>query len=303
MLDQASRLRELAAAYRNQASGERTRTSRAIAVTSGKGGVGKTNISINLAHALIQAGKEVLLMDVDLGLANADILLGTVPPYHLGHFLRGEKDILDVVHRTPSKLKLVAGGSGLVELGNLTASQLQPLVRSLKRLEGEADFLILDTGAGMSDTVLEFVLAADQVIVVTTPEPTSMADAYTTIKALYYRNPDIDIRLVVNQAERPEDGVNVAERIGTTARDFLGLKIEHLGTIPRDPYVWQSVRAKVPFLVGNPAAPASRAVQAMAARLIGAQAASSAQPEAKSTVTSFFDRLTGLFSRRNSNPR
>lgn len=298
MLDQATRLREMAAAYRNQAAGERTRRSRAIAVTSGKGGVGKTNISINLAQALVQAGKEVLLMDVDLGLANADILLGTVPPYHLGHFLRGEKDILQVIHRTPSKLKLIAGGSGLVELGNLTAGQLQPVLRSLQRLENEADYLILDTGAGLSDTVMEFVLAADQVLVVTTPEPTSMADAYTTIKALYYRNPKIDIKLVVNQAERPEDGTIVSERIGTTARDFLGLQVEHLATIPRDPHVWQAVRLKVPFLVGYPSAPASKAVQAMVSRLVGEHG--EPPPANRSSIGSFFDRLTGLFTRRNS---
>lgn len=298
MLDQATRLREMAAAYRNQTTGERVRRSRAIAVTSGKGGVGKTNISINLAQALIRGGKEVLLMDVDLGLANADILLGTVPPYHLGHFLRGEKDILQVIHRTQSKLKLIAGGSGLVELGNLSSGQLQPVLRSLRRLEGEADYLILDTGAGLSDTVMEFVLAADQVLVITTPEPTSMADAYTTIKALYYRNPKIDIKLVVNQAERPEDGATVAERIGTTARDFLGLQIEHLGTIPRDPHVWQAVRLKVPFLVGYPGAPASRAVEAMASRLLGDQA--EAPPGTRSSITTFFDRLSGLFTRRNS---
>ncbi|MFZ5814013.1 MAG: MinD/ParA family protein [Bacillota bacterium] len=298
MLDQATRLREMAAAYRNQTTGERMRRTRAIAVTSGKGGVGKTNVSINLAQALILGGKEVLLMDVDLGLANADILLGTVPPYHLGHFLRGEKDILQVIHRTPSKLKLIAGGSGLVELGSLTPLQLQPVLRALKRLEGEADYLILDTGAGLGDVVMEFVLAADEVLVVTTPEPTSMADAYTTIKALYYKNPKASIKLIVNQAERPEDGPAVAERIGTTARDFLGLQVEHLGTIPRDPHVWQAVRLKVPFLVGYPAAPASKAIQAMASRLAGEGLQQ--HPGPKSSISSFFDRLSGLFQRRNT---
>lgn len=296
MLDQASRLRELAAAYRTQASGERPRQVHTIAVTSGKGGVGKSNLSINLAQALLQAGKQVLLMDVDLGLANADILLGTVPPYHLGHFLRGERDILEVIHRTPSGLKLIAGGSGLVELGNLHAAQLQPLLRSLKRLEGEADFLILDTGAGMGDAVLEFALAADQTLLVTTPEPTSVADAYTTLKALSHRNPDLDVKLVVNQVERPEEGSAVAERIGTTARDFLGLSVAYLGSVPRDASVGQAVRRKVPFLVAYPNAPASRAVEAMAQRLMTGQPGQPSRPGP--AKPSFFDRLTGLFSRR-----
>lgn len=297
MLDQATRLREMAAAYRAQASSARSRRMHAIAVTSGKGGVGKTNVSINLAHALIAAGKEVLLMDVDLGMANADILLGTVPPYHLGHFLRGERDILQVIHRTPHKLKLIAGGSGFVELGSLSSDKLQPVLRNLCRLDEEADYLILDTGAGLGDSVLEFVLAADQVVVVTTPEPTALADAYTMIKAMYYRNPKVEVKLVVNLAERTEEGVAVAERIGTTARDFLSIKVDHVGTIPRDPYVWQAVRHKVPFILGHPTAPASRAVTEIAERLMNGAAV---ECQTKSTATSFFDRLGRLFSRRNS---
>ena len=167
MFDQAARLRELAAAYRNQATGGAPRRFEVIAVTSGKGGVGKSNLAVNAAQVLEQAGREVLLMDVDLGLANADILLGTVPPYHLGHFLRGEVDLPQVIHRTSTGMKLIAGGSGLVELGNLSASQLRPVLRSLERLEDEAEFLVLDTGAGVGDAVMEFALAADQVLVVT----------------------------------------------------------------------------------------------------------------------------------------
>jgi flagellar biosynthesis protein FlhG len=297
MLDQATRLREMAAAYRAQATGAKPRRMNAIAVTSGKGGVGKTNFSINLAHALLAGGKDVLLMDVDLGMANADILLGTVPPYHLGHFLRGEKDILQIIHQTQHRLKLIAGGSGFVELGNLSADKLQPVVRNLKRLEDEADYLILDTGAGLGDSVLEFALAADQVVVVTTPEPTALADAYTMIKAMYYRNPKVETKLVVNQVERLEEGAAVAERICTTARDFLGLQVEHVGTIPRDPAVWQAVRLKTPFFIGFPNAPASRAVAATASRLMNGAAIES-QP--KSAISSFFDRLGSLFGRRNS---
>lgn len=294
MFDQASRLRELAAAYRSQAAGRASRRFQAIAVASGKGGVGKTNLAVNLAQVLVRSGRDVLLMDVDLGLANADILLGTVPPYHLGHFLRGEVDILQVIHRTDTGLKLIAGGSGLVELGNLTAGQLQPILRSLERLEGEAEYLILDCGAGVGDAVLEFALAADQVLVVTTPEPTSMADAYTLIKALALRDARARIRLVVNQAERPEDAQRAAERIVATARSFLGIEVVHLGTIPRDPHVWQAVRYKVPYVVGYPSSPAARAVEAMAMRLLGEERPAAPAPG------SFFGRLARLFGLRSS---
>jgi len=295
LLDQATRLREMAAAYRSQASGTRQRRTRAIAVTSGKGGVGKTNISINLAQALIAAGQEVILLDADLGLANADILLGTVSPYHLGHLLRGEREILELIHTTPSRLKLIAGGSGVEELANLPDDQLRFFVSALSKLEGQADFLILDTGAGLSSTVQEFVLAADQVLVVTTPEPTSLADAYATVKALAHRRPSIDMKLIVNQAERVEEANVAAERIIMTARDFLNLKVEHLGTVPRDPYVWQAVRHQVPFFVGYPGAPASRSIELMAQRLLGVHTGAEAPP--KSRTSGFFDRLTSLFTR------
>ncbi|HYF76259.1 MAG TPA: MinD/ParA family protein [Symbiobacteriaceae bacterium] len=296
MIDQATRLRELAAAYRSQAvrSPEPHRRTRAIAVTSGKGGVGKTNISINVAHALMTAGKDVLLMDADLGLANADILLGTVPPYHLGHLLRGEREIRELIHRTPTGLKLIAGGSGVVELANLPDRQLQRFLTALGQLEGQADYLIVDTGAGLSNTVLEFVLAADQVLVVTTPEPTSLADGYATIKTLAQRLPSVDVKLVVNQAERLDEADAAAERIVTTARNFLGLTVEHLGTVPRDPAVWQAVRRQTPFLLGYPSAPASRAVTAMVQKLLyGKEERPTTQKPA-----GFFDRLAGFFGRK-----
>jgi flagellar biosynthesis protein FlhG len=298
MLDQATRLREMAAAYRSQASGARQRTTRVIAVTSGKGGVGKTNISINVAHALIAAGQDVILLDADLGLANADILLGTVPPFHLGHLLRGEKDILDLIHRTPSRLKLIAGGSGVDELANVPEEQLRFFVASLRKLDGQCDYLILDTGAGLSHTVQEFVLAADQVLVVTTPEPTSLADAYATVKALAHRRPELPLSLVVNQAERTEDAAVAAERIVQTARNFLGINVQHLGTVPRDPYVWQSVRHQVPFFIGYPGAPASRAVADMVQRLLRTTEAPVA--EKAGGKPGFFDRLAGFFNRRNT---
>ncbi len=297
MIDQAARLRELAAAYGSQAAGIKQRHSKVIAVTSGKGGVGKTNISINLAHALIAAGKDVILLDADLGLANADILLGTLPPYHLGHLLWGERDILELIHLTPGRLKLIAGGSGIAELANLPEERVLSFIAALSKLDGRADYLIVDTGAGLSNTVVEFVLAADQVLVVTTPEPTSLADAYATVKALAQRRPGIDMKLIINQAEKDAEAALAAERIVMTARDFLGIAIEHLGTVPRDPYVWQAVRHQVPFFLGYPGAPASRAVQAMASKLLytGSNGAQPIKPR-----SGFFNRLSDLFGRHGS---
>lgn len=296
MLDQAARLRELAAAYRAQAAPPpKTRQTQVIAVTSGKGGVGKSNVSVNLAHALTAAGKEAILLDADLGMANADILLGVVPPYHLGHLVTGEKEILDLICQTPHHLKLIAGGSGLDELTNLSEAELRPFLEGLSRLEGQADYLILDTGAGLSTTVQEFVHAADTVIVVTTPEPTALADAYGAIKAIARRNSAPEIRLIINQAERTDDANTTAERIIMTARDFLGVNIEHLGTIPRDPHVWQAVRRQVPFSVEFPTAPASRAMEILTRRLI---LGGSAERVYRARSGGFFERLAGLFGRK-----
>ncbi|HEY3367229.1 MAG TPA: MinD/ParA family protein [Symbiobacteriaceae bacterium] len=298
MLDQATRLREMAAALRVQATGNAPRRTKVIAITSGKGGVGKTNLSVNLAHALIEAGKEVILLDADLGLANVDILLGTVAPYHLGHLLRGERDIMGVIHHTPRGLKIIAGGAGLGELANVSREQLQLFVHNLRKLEGEADYLIFDTGAGVGVTVLEFVLAADQVIIVTTPEPTSLADAYTMIKAMSRKAPHMDVKLVVNQADRAADGESAAERIIVTARDFLSLPVEHLATIPRDSCVTKAVRAKVPFVLSDPLAPASTAIKGLARRLLDEPVPA---PEANvRPAPSFFDRLTKKLLGRDS---
>lgn len=296
MFDQATRLREMAAAFRAKASGTKLRTTKVIAVTSGKGGVGKTNLSVNLAQGLVAAGKDVILFDVDLGLANADILLGTVPPFHLGHLLTGEREILELVHQSPSGIKLIAGGSGLTELANLSEDRLQHFIEALALLDGQADYLILDTGAGLGISVQRFVLAADEVLIVTTPEPTAAADAYAMIKALSSANPLLPLKLIINQAEQGAEAEGAAQRLILMAQNFLGQRLEHLGTVPRDPAVWQAVRQKVPFVLGHPNSPASKAVALLVKRLLGDL------PQERVALpkpSGFFDRLSQLF--RDSN--
>lgn len=295
MADQATRLREMAAQYRarNTALSPARRT-RVIAVTSGKGGVGKTNLSINLAQVLLGAGKDVILFDADLGLANAHILLGTMPPYHLGHLLRGELEITDLIHTTPSGLKLIAGGPGVEELANLSPERLQSFVSSLSQLNGQAEYLLLDTGAGINEVVFSFVLAADEVLLVSTPEPTAMADAYATIKALHRRSPQIRIRLVINAADGLREGRRAAERLAQTAESFLGMEIQILGTVPRDPCVWQAVRAQKPFVTAYPQAGASRSVKAIGRVLLAEDGDEPAPPP----QGGFFAKLAGLLGRR-----
>ena len=267
------------------------RRARVIAVTSGKGGVGKTNVSVNLSLALRSLGQEVLVLDADLGLANVDVMLGTVPPLHLGHALAGSADILDVIYEGPNGLKLIAGGSGVPDLADLPEAELQRFIQSMRKLENRTDVLLVDTGAGLGRSVRNLVLAADVVLVVTTPEPTAITDAYAVIKSVVQRNPAADIKLVVNEVESRAEAEEAAARLSSAMLRFLGASLEYLGAIPFDREVPRSVRGQKPFYLAAPNCAASLAVRAVAHRLTG----DPSQPQAG--VSLFFDRLSRVFSK------
>lgn len=294
MRDQAERLRQIAETYKAELMAPRQaspRRARVIAVTSGKGGVGKTNVSVNLSYALLALSHDVIVLDADLGLANVDVLLGTVPERHLGHAIAGQADILDVIYEAPGNLKLIAGGSGVENLADLPEGDLQRFIHSLRKLEGRTDFLLVDTGAGLGRSVTNFVLAADVVLVVTTPEPTAITDAYALVKAVVRKNPAADIRIIVNQADTREEADEAAERLSSTVLRFLGVSVEYLGAIPSDREVSRCVRSQQPFFLAAPNSPASRAVLDLARKLAG-------DPEnPRPGVGLFFDRLTRVFTK------
>ncbi len=295
MTDQAARLRQIAERYRNEIRTARSaspRRARVLAVTSGKGGVGKTNLTVNLSYALVDLEREVMVLDADLGLANVDVLLGTVPNLHLGHVIEGKADILDVIYEAEGGLKLIAGGSGVEELADLPESDLLRFIRSLRKLESRTDFLLIDTGAGMGRHVTDFVLAADMVLVVCTVEPTSITDAYALIKTVVRRNPAADIKLVMNQAENRADAEEAADRLSATVLRFLDTSVELLGVVPMDREVSRSVRNQQPFYLAAPSSPASRAVRELAQKIAGESAAAS------TGVGLFFDRVARVFTRR-----
>lgn len=294
MRDQAERLRQLAESYKLEAGGAKprlARRARVLAVTSGKGGVGKTNVSVNLSYALLAMGYEVMVLDADLGLANVDVLLGTVPQMHLGHALSGQADILDVIYEGPGRLKLIAGGSGVGELADLPENDLARFIQSMRKLENQTDFLIVDTGAGLGRSVRNFLLAADVVLVVTTPEPTAMTDAYALIKSVVQKNPAADIKLVVNQAESREEAEEAASRLSAAMLRFLGASLEFLGSIPQDREVPRSVRNQRPFFLASPATAASQAVREIARGLVGDK------ENPRAGVSLFFDRLSRVFAK------
>lgn len=261
-------MRDQAEGLRNLVKKQET-SSRIIAVTSGKGGVGKTNIAVNLALALRQLDYRVALIDVDLGLANVDIILGVNPPYTLGHVFRGEKTLEEVIVEGPLGVKLLAGGSGVADLANLNGWRLEVFIKSLERLNQEFDFIILDTGAGIHRNVLSFVLATTEVLVVTTPEPTAITDAYGLIKVIHQRNSQTQVRLIVNMARSPNEAEMVAEKLNSVLREYVQWEVEYLGYVLYETQVNKAVAEQSPVLLAYPSSMTSRSIKRIASLVAG----------------------------------
>jgi flagellar biosynthesis protein FlhG len=257
LMDQATQLRSMAA---------RARAS-VIAITSGKGGVGKSNIAVNLAIKLASAGKEVVLLDADLGLANADVLCNIDLPCNLSHVIARKKELSDVMVKAPGGFHLIGGASGLARMADLTDFDRQRLVHSLAELEQRADIILIDTGAGISPNVLSFTRAADHVLVVTTPEPTAITDAYAVVKVISRDNTERRISLLVNQARSIGEARVVHDRIAKVAKQFLGVAVLDAGHMPADEQVSLAVRRRTPFVIGAPRCGASFAIAQLAMRL------------------------------------
>jgi flagellar biosynthesis protein FlhG len=241
---------------------------RSIALTSGKGGVGKTSIATNLAIAYARQGRRVLLVDGDLSLANVDLLLGVVPQKNLGDVVFGRASIEEVVLKTADGVLLLPSASGVEELADLDDFRRERLLRELARLEGLAEVIILDTGSGIGRQTIHLARAADQVVVVTTPEPTAFSDAYATLKVLSRGRIHGRPGIVVNMAATPEEGRETERRIRLVAERFLHLKPEYLGYIALDGAVGRAVRRQQPLLKAFPRSPASACIEDLAARLL-----------------------------------
>jgi flagellar biosynthesis protein FlhG len=270
LTDQASRLRNIVAeAAAPDPPPPRPRRARVIAVTSGKGGVGKSNVSVNLAVKFASCGKEVVLLDADLGLANADVLCNVELPTNLAHVIARRKTLMEVMVRAPGGFGLIGGASGLARMADLTDYDRQRVIDSLADLEDQTDLILVDTGAGISPNVLTFTNAADHVLVVTTPEPTAITDAYAVIKVVCKGRPDLPISLLVNQARTAQEGKVVYERIAAVARQFLSVRVLDAGHVTSDPQVPAAVRRRIPFLLAAPDCPAAQCICAVASRLEG----------------------------------
>ena len=240
---------------------------RTLAIASGKGGVGKSNLAANLAVALGARGARVLLLDADFAQANLDLLLGVHPRFDIQHVLSGEKAIEEIVVPGPPGVKLIPASSGAPELVELDDYRREFLLRSLGLLDDEIDLVIIDTATGVSSQVTSFCRSADDVVVVSTPEMPAFSDAYGLIKLLHSQGLTRSPRLVVNQAGSPEEAEETSHRIRLVARRFLQLDIEDWGSVPFDPSVQRAVRKQEPVVTAFPHSPAAAAYRALAERL------------------------------------
>ncbi len=256
--DQASALRALARS--------RPRAT-VIAITSGKGGVGKSNVAVNLAIRFAKSGKDVVLLDADLGLANADVLCNVDLPANLSHVIARKRELRDVLVHAPGGFRLIGGASGLARMADLTDDDRRRLLDSLADLEHQADLILIDTGAGISPNVLSFTRAADHVLVVTTPEPTAITDAYAVIKVVSRDAGTRRISLLVNQARSPAEGRVVYDRIARVAKQFLAATVFDAGHVMADEAVPTAVRRRTPFLLSTPNCPAGLCITRLAMRL------------------------------------
>ncbi len=259
-----------------------------LAITSGKGGVGKTNIAANLAICLAASRKKVLLFDADMSLGNLDVIMNINSKYNISHIISGRKSIEEVVHVGPEGVEIICGGSGLEKLANIGEFQRQRLLRELYRLQRDVDAVVIDTAAGISKPVVGFCLSADHVLVVTTPEATAMTDAYGMIKVLVGNRFAGRISVIVNMAETIAEGKKTYQQIANVARRFLNAQVYNAGVLLKDELLSKAVRLRTPVVLAYPKSQITSSLVALAAKLSSSLAA---QPDDEG----FFRKVVNWF--------
>lgn len=266
-MDQADKLREKVEMLKEQ-----TPTARVIAVTSGKGGVGKTSLSVNLALQFRTQGKRVVILDADFGLANVEIMLGIRPQYNLFDVVCNNMSIEDIITEGPNGIGFISGGSGVQDLVNLDKEQIKKLITKLVKLDGMYDVVIIDTGAGIADSVIEFVLNSPEVLLVVTPEPTSITDAYSLLKAVNrkkdFKREAKSIKVIANRVSEPKEGEEIFQKISIVASKFLNIQLEYLGYIPLDRRISTAVMEQKPISVSYPDSEPAKRFQNICGQLL-----------------------------------
>lgn len=266
-MDQAERLRNII-----KQQNIKKHLARVITITSGKGGVGKSNVSVNLAIQLSRLGKRVVILDADFGLANVEVMLGLRPKYNLADMMFHGKSVQEILTPGPEEIGFISGGSGIMELVNLNKDQIQSLVTTMYDLDQVADIVLIDTGAGISDAVIDLVMCSTEVLLVATPEPTSITDAYALLKTMRrqasFDSDQMTIRMIANRVQSYEESKELYYKLNTVSRKFLQMDMEYMGAIPEDIKLQNAVRKQQPVSTAFPDAPASRALMELATILV-----------------------------------
>ncbi len=268
-MDQATRLRQM---VQNE---PQMTSARVIAVTSGKGGVGKTSLSVNLAIEIAKTGKRVVVFDADFGLANVEVMLGIRPRYNLLDLIHDKRDIREIITNGPLGIGFISGGSGVAELAALDGNSIRLLISELAKLDKLYDVVIIDTGAGITDSVMEFVMVSPEVLLVVTPEPTSITDAYSLLKVLRKKekfNPLYKtIHVVSNRVESVEEGREIYSKINTVSSKFLNTKLQFLGSVLQDKSASMAIIEQKPVVMAYPSSQAARCISELSGRLMNEQ--------------------------------
>lgn len=282
--------RTMTAQTRNQEQLKDTsRQAKVLAIASGKGGVGKTNISANLSICFARAGKRVLLLDADMSLGNLDVILNIQSKFNISHVLFGQRQLDEVIHHGPHGIDILCGASGIENLANLTEFQQSRLIQNMDRLQDNADIIVIDSAAGIGKSVVGFCMASDHVLIVTTPDATAMTDAYGMIKVLAANDFEGHMSLVVNMADTQAQAKRTYLQIAKVAKQFLGLTIYYAGSVLFDPNLVSAVRARTPVITAYPRSQASASIRMLASRL------SRSSPSCE-TKKPFFRKVVNWFS-------
>ncbi len=265
-MDQASKLRQMVS------SDNGIENARVIAVTSGKGGVGKTSLSVNLAIEMSKRGKKVVIFDADFGLANVEVMLGIRPKYNLLDIFKNKKSIEEIITKGPNGIGFISSGSGVLELATMDHDNIRVLINQMSKLDKLYDVVIIDTGAGITDSVMEFVMVSPEILLVVTPEPTSITDAYSLLKVLR-RKDDFNpmyktINVVSNRVSRTDEGREIYEKMNTVSSKFLNTRLQYLGEIYQDRNASLAIIEQKPVCLSYPLSQAARGISGIADRLM-----------------------------------
>ncbi|MBU1567399.1 MAG: MinD/ParA family protein [Proteobacteria bacterium] len=265
--DQAKTLRDLNSHLPGTAPEKAELPTSVYSITSGKGGVGKTAVTANLAYALASMGKRVLILDADLGLANIDVVFGISPTFNLNHFFAGEQDLQGIMVDGPLGIKILPAGSGIQNFTNLDSHQKMRLLDGLDAMQNHFDFVLIDTEAGISENVTYFNTAAQEILVITTPEPTAITDAYALMKLLSTQYHEKNFNLVVNQIQTEDDALDVFRKLTMVSNRYLDISIDYLGSIPDDRQMGESIRKQKVISELYPGSKITQAFRHLAGRI------------------------------------